>query len=152
MTQICVCVCVCVCVRACACRGGRYLCALPVLVLLRGTTRGFSAPHSPSSALPPALCEVSLTDSPGWTDLWRTVMKTIQKQEFYTMPDQHQRLQWLPTDHNYEELLTVADSPTTRVTIIIKFTTVPDSLKQTGMRSKLKGTAISNIILPEWPL
>lgn len=57
MTQICVCV--------CARERGRHLCALPVLVLRHGTTRGFSAPRSPSSALPPALCEVSLMDSPG---------------------------------------------------------------------------------------
>lgn len=54
MTQIYVCVCVCV-----------LASVLPVLVSLRGTTRGFSAPRSPSSVPPPALCEVSLTDSPG---------------------------------------------------------------------------------------
>lgn len=54
MTQICVPVCV-----------RTYESVLPVWVLLRDTTRGFSAPHSSSSVPPPALGEVSLKDSPG---------------------------------------------------------------------------------------
>lgn len=42
-----------------------HKCVLPVWVLLHGTMRGFSAPHSSSSVPPPALGEVSLKDSPG---------------------------------------------------------------------------------------
>lgn len=38
---------------------------LPVWGSIRGTTRDFSAPRSPSSVLPRAPCEVSLKDSPG---------------------------------------------------------------------------------------
>ena len=153
MTQICVCVCVCVCVyerERETLRHVRYLswyCSMVPCVASRLLT-----------------VHLQLFLQLSVKFLWWTVQDELISGELWWKQYKIKSLilcltntsvfiydSKLPIDHDFEELLTVADSPTTRVTVI-KFTTVPHSLKQTGMRSKLRGMAISNIILPEWPL